>query len=199
MTAFAQAPGLGIEKFDVTLERVTDEFDRLLGSGITCGVWSGAHAALLGNHRYSQDIDVLVPDDELHLLPLVFPEADIVDLHDRYMVRPREDLMELMGRMTIHTTDGAFDLRLSPNAADRITTHRLNGREVPFVAPEDTVLLKAILGRGAEVGKHDLDDIAAIVHNVPLDRNYLWDRINETGSAQRVLRAPIMASVLFDF
>lgn len=197
MTAFAQAPALGIETFGKTLQPVAGELDRLLDNNITFGVWSGAHAALLGGHRTSQDIDALVADHELPLLPHIFPEAEIIDIHDRYMVRPRGDLMELMGRMTVHTCDGAFDLRLTPNAADRIGLQEIDGRPVPFVAPEDTILLKAMLGRGPAEGKHDLADIDAIIDSVPIERRYLFERVEETGSIYRILQVPRIMHLLF--
>ncbi len=204
MTTFAQAPCLGTERFVKTFDRVAAEFDRLNDTDVTFAVWSGAHAAFLGGHRDSQDIDGWVADTDLDTLTNtfptdIFPGVDIVDTYDRYMVRPRADLIEFMGRMTVHTPQGAFDLRLEGNAADRIRYYPVGNRIVPFAAPEDTILLKAWLGRGSEEGKHDLADIAAIARSTRLDHGYLWSRIHETRSEDRVLRLPLMAEILFDY
>jgi hypothetical protein len=53
----------------------------------------------------------------------------------------------------------------------------LLGALVPVLAPEDVLVHKLLLGRGADQGKHDLADAAGIVRRQPLDAAYLRERI----------------------
>lgn len=53
--------------------------------------------------------------------------------------------------------------------------------------PEDVLLIKALLQRGPEVGKHDLADIRSFLKIYPTIRNdYLQARITEIGAEKRV-------------
>lgn len=53
-----------------------------------------------------------------------------------------------------------------------------------IVNPVDTILLKSILQRGAEKGKHDVEDIKAILEHVELDLNYLKKRLLEANALE---------------
>ena len=53
--------------------------------------------------------------------------------------------------------------------------------------PEDVLLIKALLQRGSEVGKHDLADITAFLKIYPeVRRDYLKKRIKIIGAEKRV-------------
>jgi hypothetical protein len=56
------------------------------------------------------------------------------------------------------------------------------GVVVPVIPPEDNILLKAVWGRGAEVGKHDWEDVQAMMAHLPmLDWEYLRWRAGARG------------------
>ena len=58
--------------------------------------------------------------------------------------------------------------------AARVTRHEIGGIQVPVIPREDNILLKAMWGRGAEEGKHDWEDVEAMMTSVPsLDWEYL--------------------------
>ena len=58
---------------------------------------------------------------------------------------------------------------------------------MPVIPPEGNVLLKALWGRGPEVGKHDWEDVQAMMAHLPaLDWEYLRWRARTCGPQQRV-------------
>lgn len=164
----------------------------LMSRGLPCRIWSGMHAAVLGA-RQSQDVDVWMPDAAI--LPayealrrdLDIPVTLDEGYDDRVMIGVGEGRpLEIMACMDIKTTDGTFAMRCTRSVLNLGTSRRYNGWSIPFAPPEDTILLKAILARGADQGKHDIEDIAAIRDGCYLDQDYLMRRIAETGTAPRV-------------
>ena len=60
----------------------------------------------------------------------------------------------------------------------RMMDCKLLGVQLSVLSVEDNIALKAGLSRGPEVGKHDCEDIAAMMaHNASLDWNYLHRRL----------------------
>jgi hypothetical protein len=64
----------------------------------------------------------------------------------------------------------------------------LRGARLPVVSPEDNVVFKAILQRGPEQGKHDLEDLQTLLAAVGagLDRDYVRRRAALCGGLARV-------------
>ena len=63
---------------------------------------------------------------------------------------------------------------LDDEMAKRLTRYEVAGVTVPVIPPEDNILLKAMWGRGAEVGKHDWQDVEAMMaHLETIDWEYL--------------------------
>jgi predicted nucleotidyltransferase len=70
---------------------------------------------------------------------------------------------------------------------ERLTYHDIAGVRVPVVPVEDNILLKALLGRGPEQGKHDWEDVQAMmVHTPELDWAYLSRRSGMCGPPEQV-------------
>jgi hypothetical protein len=58
--------------------------------------------------------------------------------------------------------------------AVRLTRHDIDGVSVPVIPPEDNILLKGLWGRGLEEGKHDWEDVQAMLAHLPaVDWGYL--------------------------
>lgn len=168
----------------------------LLSQGVPFRVWSGVQAAEIGKHRVSQDVDFWMPDGQIetayHLLRRKMPAAVSLDERDdRYIIRVGEhDDVEIMARMDIHASDGqVYPLRMGRDVIRQSHPHIHMGKwaPLPFAAPEETILLKAILQRGAEQGKHDAEDISAMAARLPwINVPYLTRRSMETESYARV-------------
>jgi hypothetical protein len=160
--------------------------------GATVALFSGTYAGLVGGHRVSDDVDFWVPNKHVDVICEAFPSR-VFRGSDRTIITVNDDYgkLELMGDMVIHTVDeyghkGAFPFHMSRQAQRRTVPGTIDGWSVRYADPVDTILLKAILQRGADQDKHDLRDIAAIVDNVAIDQRYLRLRIRETQSMERV-------------
>jgi predicted nucleotidyltransferase len=82
---------------------------------------------------------------------------------------------------------GLGTMDLDAEMAERVTRHEIGGILVPVIPPEDNILLKAMLGRGAEVGKHDWEDVEAMMAFVPsLDWAYLRWRAGTLDNPEKV-------------
>jgi len=160
--------------------------------GATVALFSGTYAGLVGGHRVSDDVDFWVPNKHVAAVCEAFP-GRILRAHDRTIITVDDQYgkLELMGNMMIHTTDefghaAAFPFYMTRQAQRRSRMGAIDGWTMRYADPVDTIMLKAILQRGMEVGKHDIRDIAAIVAATDIDQAYLRTRIRETQSMDRV-------------
>ncbi len=146
----------------VSLEEIAAKLD---GAGIQWALFAGAAASVYGAERAITDADILVPHDEAQRLVDLFPEAELAYSEPglAHFALPGADLLAGLG---------AVDLD-APMAA-RITRHEIGGVRVPVIPREDNILLKATWGRGPEQGKHDWEDVEAMMAAAPsLDWQYL--------------------------
>lgn len=60
--------------------------------------------------------------------------------------------------------------------------------EVSAMNPVDTILMKAFLQRGVELGKHDIQHIEKLLSAVDIDRKYLKASLLEINLSDKVLR-----------
>jgi len=138
---------------------------RLDGARMRWAVFAGAAAAVYGAARPTADLDILVPAADGKRLAALFPEF----LPSR---SPSGILwIELPG---FDFLAGLEAMDLDEAMAARLQRHSIQGVAVPVIPPEDNILLKALWGRGAERGKHDWEDVRAMVAAQPaLDWDYL--------------------------
>lgn len=147
------------------------------GAGMSWAVFAGAAASVYGADRPLTDVDILVPAGEGERLKALFPDAKVVSHHDILsLALPGVDLLAGLGTV-----------ELDAEMAARVTRHEIGGIRVPVIPAEDNILLKAMWGRGAEVGKHDWEDVEAMMAFVPsLDWAYLRWRAGTLNSPQKV-------------
>jgi len=150
---------------------------RLDGAGIPWAVFAGAAAHVYGATRPITDVDVLVPATRGEQVAALFPEADVQVLEE-------SSLEILLPNLDILAGLGWMDLDAEMTA--RLTHHQVAGIRVPVIPPEDNILLKARMGRGPEVGKHDWQDVKAMMApNAELDWDYLRWRAQDVLPRQR--------------
>lgn len=138
---------------------------RLDAAGIEWAVFAGAAAQAYGSKRPLTDVDILVPAAERKRVEALLPEAEVVDHPDG-----RQSLL-LPG---IDILPGLALVDLDEAMARRLTRHALDGVDVPIIPPEDNILLKAMWGRGVDEGKHDWEDVEAMMYHLSsLDWEYL--------------------------
>ena len=138
---------------------------RLNRTGIRWAVFAGAAAKAYGATRPLTDVDILVPADEAARAEALFPEA---------RVRQYEDGQQGLLLPGIDILTGLALMDLDEEMAARLTRAEIAGIPVPVIPAEDNILLKAMWGRGAEVGKHDWEDVEVMMARLErLDWDYL--------------------------
>jgi len=73
----------------------------------------------------------------------------------------------------------------------RTKWRKLFGISVPVIPVEDNIVFKAILQRGKDKDKHDIEDIRHMVANERIDLEYLKERIKKCRAEKRV--EPLLA------
>ena len=147
-------------------------------AGIPWALFAGAAASVYGAERAVTDLDLLVPHEQAERLRDLLPGVELVYSEPRltHLALPGVDLLAGMG---------AVDL--DAPMATRITRHEIGGVRVPVIPREDNILLKAMWERGAEQGKHDWEDVEAMMASAPsLDWEYLRWRAGTLDQRERV-------------
>jgi len=138
----------------VTRPKLLAVKERLNKAGVPWAIFAGAAASCYGSRREVTDIDILVK---------------------------REDLEKAKGALQDIDVKG-FDIIASPRfflddeMIRRTNWKKVFGVVVPVTPVEDNIVFKAILQRGADQGKYDVEDIELMVKNEHLDLEYLWKR-----------------------
>jgi hypothetical protein len=148
---------------DLSLRTIAQRLD---GSGIAWAVFAGAAANAYGATRPLTDVDILVPRAAGARVAALFPEA---------AAGLREDgSVEILQMPGYDILAGLGIADLDREMAARLTRHKIMGVSVPVIPPEDNILFKAKLGRGPEEGKHDWEDVEAMMGHLPaLDWQYV--------------------------
>ncbi len=146
---------------------------------------------LLGNERLPDDVDIYLPRD-------CHDEADgLFGITSFQYKSSQEDVrnsnvdgdhsMQLTSGLTLTIEGKRYDLELTSDVlAMRLEADYANQR-VFLYPPEDVLLIKALLQRGEDVGKHDIADIQNFMKVYPgLRREYLEKRIGMIGAEERV-------------
>jgi hypothetical protein len=158
---------------------------RLDDAGITWAVFAGAAAAVYGSARPLTDIDILVRATDGENARSLFPTAQEKRREDGSLEAIHLPDVDLVAGLKWHDAGGTYTLDLDSVMALRITHHEIAGIAMPIVPPEDNILLKALWGRGPEVGKHDWDDVEAMMAHLPtVDWEYLRWRARVCGPRQ---------------
>ena len=165
-------------KASLTLAEVTRRLD---GAGITWAVFAGAAASVYGATRPLTDVDILVPTAEGECVAALFPEAQVHHREDGSVEGIQLPGFDILAGLTTMDLDAQM--------AARLTRHEIAGVTVPVIPPEDNILLKGLWGRGPEVGKHDWEDVQAMIAHLPVfDWEYLRWRADACGPRQRMER-----------
>ncbi|MBS1248808.1 MAG: hypothetical protein MAG431_00370 [Chloroflexi bacterium] len=148
---------------------------RLDQANITWCVFAGAAASVYGSQRILTDVDILVPSAEGDRLAAIFPESEVE--------READGTVRGIKLPGIDIIAGLDSMDLDAAMAERLDWYEVAYVVAPVIPPEDNILLKAMWGRGPEVGKHDWEDVEAMLGNIPdLDWDYLRWRAKECGA-----------------
>jgi hypothetical protein len=149
---------------------------RTLDAGsITWGVCAGAAAHLYGTRRPIQDVDILVAAGRLADVVRLLQQQNKVVQFDGQRILWRG--IKIFDDLSVRRGGATHPYVIDAAMSERVRRLSLLGALVPVLAPEDVLVHKLLLGRGADQGKHDLADAAGIVRRQPLDAAYLRERI----------------------
>jgi len=147
--------------------------NRLRQAGIRWAVFAGAAASCYGSKREITDIDILVRCEDLEIAKTVLREVNVKGF-------------DIVTGGEIKTSQGTCPFFLDDRMIERLNWKRLLGVSVPVLSVEDNIVFKAILQRGKECGKHDVEDIETMVLHQKIDLKYLAERIRECHAGKRV-------------
>jgi hypothetical protein len=149
---------------------------RLLdGSQMKWGVCAGVAAHLYGDRRPIQDVDILVTAGKL---------PDVVKLLQQQQKAVQFDGQRILWRgikvfddLSVRKGSVVHPFALDELMIARLRRMSLLGAPVTVLAPEDILLHKVLMNRGADQGKHDMTDAAGIARRQQLDLDYLRERL----------------------
>ena len=147
--------------------------DRLEQVGIKWAIFAGAAAYCYGSKREVTDIDILVKCGDLDRV-----ESALKDTHYEWI--------DVWCGPEIETEQGTCLFFLDDEMIKRIQSKKFLGVTVPVISVEDNIVFKAILQRGEEQGKHDIDDMICMIKNEKIDFEYLEKRIQKCQAEKRV-------------
>jgi hypothetical protein len=162
---------------------------RLDASGIPWSVFSGAAATCYGVQRPITDIDISLQSEDTARILALFPDGQ-----PKPTKHPGEYALDFgpveiwWGTLFLKGGERLYAVPFDEPMRRRITRQTILGIDVPVCAPEDIIVLKAILQRGPEQGKHDHEDIQAIAQTLGnrLDLDYLQERASACDALARV-------------
>jgi hypothetical protein len=96
---------------------------------------------------------------------------------------------EFMATSHITVEHSHYVFGLTPQAWRHTSVLTGESCKIRLCSPVDIILLKAMLQRGRDEGKYDLEDIACLLEVVEVDKPYLAQRLNEVNSDERLLSA----------
>lgn len=150
---------------------------------VTYAIFAGSEVWLLTNSRVPTDLDILVRDEDLQKVADAFGQE--VKTKQKSGVSADYiliDNVELVSNIIIEKGNRTIHISLDEQVTEHLATLELgDGQTLPLLAPEDTLIIKALLRRGESEGKFDLEDINAVKSLVELDEGYLRLRSSTLG------------------
>jgi hypothetical protein len=158
-------------KDQIIRDRLLALSDKLNVATVAWAVFAGAAACCYGSKRDLTDIDILVRGNDLEKAKAALKGLEEVDV---------------VADLELKTNSGTYKFFMDDEMMGRIERRPLLGVQIPIIPVEDNILFKAILQRGGEMGKHDIDDIKDMLRNERIDIQYLEKRIQRYQAGERV-------------
>jgi hypothetical protein len=159
-----------IENLRSKLAVIKDRFDQI---GVKWVIFAGVAAYCYGSNREITDIDILVKCEDLTKARIALKGVGI-------------EGFDIVCSAEIKIDDEIYPFFLDSEMIERINWKQLFGIRVPIISVEDNIVLKAILQRGEEQGKHDVEDICFMIAHEQIDMEYLRKRIRKCKAKKRV-------------
>lgn len=182
---------------EVVIKQFIDKFPKLLSTlslldenKIQWMIGGSGSLFLLGNKRVPDDVDIYIQDKDHDRVDMVFGIKSFRYKSETENVRnsnPENDhSIQLTSHLTITISDKTYDLHITDDVLSNRIKLTYQDRLLWLLPPEDVLLIKAILQRGKDVGKNDLEDIANFMKVYSINKEYLHKRINTLKVADRI-------------
>lgn len=155
---------------------------KLEESAMPYAIFAGSEVWLLTGSRKPTDLDILVRDIDLSRI------ADLFELEIKTKTGGGVSAdfiivgnIEIVANIVIIKEGRTIKVSLNKSAESKLENLEIDDIFLPMLAPEDTIIIKALLKRDVSEGKYDLQDIDALKLAIPLDMKYLKQRISELG------------------
>ena len=148
---------------------------KLTTAQIPWAIFAGAAVSLYSDEADFSDIDILIRAEDGQVVAALFPEAD-KSIDAVGAVRCVElPFIEIIAGLSHYCS-----LSMDQAMIDRLTQKTLSNVPVSVVSLEDNIAIKAMFGRGPEVGKRDWEHVELMLsHAEKLDWNYLTWRLQD--------------------
>lgn len=146
---------------------------------------------VLGNERLPDDVDIYLPNEKHDQADALFSITSFPYHSLQEDVRNSnvdgDHSIQLTSSLVLSIEGKQYDLRLTSDVLAMRIEMEYARQKVFLYPPEDVLLIKALLQRGKDVGKHDIEDIRNFINIYPSIRvHYLEERIRELGAEERV-------------
>lgn len=146
---------------------------------------------VLGNDRLPDDVDIYLPnehhDEADALFQCVSYRYESTQENVRNSNPEGNHSIQLTSDLMLTIQGKRYDLALTAEVLEHRLEAEFEGEKVAFYPPEDVLLIKALLQRGTDVGKHDIEDIEKFLKIFPhLRAEYLQKRISALEAGERV-------------
>lgn len=166
---------------------------RLNGAGIQWAIFAGSAAIVYGADRPITDIDILISAGDGERAAALFPDSQVYRRGNGSV-----EAIKLPDYDLIAGLSNGYKLDVDNDMLLRLRRAEINGVVVPIIPPEDNILIKAIWGRGPEIGKHDWDDVKAmLLYNRRIDWEYLCGRASAGLNPDRADKVLIRLELLW--
>lgn len=146
---------------------------------------------LLGNERLPDDVDIYLPNDRHDEADRLFGITSFAYHSEQEEVRNSnvdgDHSIQLTSSLILKIGGKNYDLALTEDTVSMRLEMEYAEQNVFLYPPEDVLLIKALLQRGQDVGKHDIEDIRNFMNIYSgLRMDYLEKRILHLGAEERV-------------
>jgi hypothetical protein len=178
------------DNFSLLLQSIPS-LDQVIGqlntTQIRYGIYAGAYVSIITSNRPAKDVDFLVADEDFPRVRSIFTDSSEKHIEITTFLYPHGNKkIELMTMARYNHGDSHYSFQLSNLAWQQTSVLESRGVQVRLCNPVETILLKAMLQRGAEENKHDLEDIEDLLKVVEVDKEYLNRRLLEVNSDARL-------------
>ncbi len=180
-----------LETFFARFPRLEYVLDVLDEQQVAYAIGGSGCLFVLGSERLPDDVDIYIRSSDHDRVDAAFgiesfPYRSALEEVRNSNPEQNHDL-QLTSGLKITADGKVYDLELTENIQSMRICAEYHGRTVLFYPLENVLLIKALLQRGPEVGKHDVEDIQNFLHRFPDIRwTYLQECIDTLHAQDRV-------------